>query len=291
MNRIIKTLLIVETTAVLVPYVFAQTSSTTSTSGASPSGSSSTLQSSTTQSSANNSNQATSANQASSTTVTGTDSQFSNTQSNNTITSPSGTTLGSGSFQQSSTTMFNDRGSYSLDSFQTQSGTPGQVPSTFRGEISTVMTAPPGAGVAAIDNGSFGVVSNRTGELLTGGLGNPTTMIPADFLGTTGVARPRAFTPEFNAYARNRMTNRQIMGPMSVIHTGAAPLKPSVLIVNDILHEGLNHNVSGGMIMEAPGSDQVALNTRGVRQYRTLAVNRDVIRRNLAIKQPLNAPM
>lgn len=84
-----------------------------------------------------------------------------------------------------------------------------------------------------------------------------TTLVPADWMMQTGQHGPRTeettYTPPHMAAIRAQQHNWQIMGPMSVVHTGNGELAPRVLMAQDLLHYGIPHRHSGATIMERPG--------------------------------------
>ncbi len=84
-----------------------------------------------------------------------------------------------------------------------------------------------------------------------------TTLVPADWMMQTGQHGPRTeettYTPPHMAAIRMQQHNRQVMGPLSVIHTGNGELAPRVLMAQDLLEHGIPHRHSGATIMERPG--------------------------------------
>lgn len=104
----------------------------------------------------------------------------------------------------------------------------------------------------------FMPIQSRYGTMLRSFYGDTTTtLIPADWLPATGVNGPFdggvSYTPQYKEEIAAYLSHYQLTGPMSVVHTGAGELRPSVLTSQDILVNGIPQRVSGSMIMERPG--------------------------------------
>lgn len=134
--------------------------------------------------------------------------------------------------------------------------------------------------------------SKERGDMLLFGKGSGyerTTMIPADYLEATGVLNPadrESYTPEFQAEMRMQMNGKQILGPMSILHTGAGYMDQSILTSQEVSVDGIPHRVSGSLVLEAPGwDDKMALRNARERQNREIAARRASQNRQIAGRQ------
>lgn len=134
--------------------------------------------------------------------------------------------------------------------------------------------------------------SNQHGNALLFGRGSGyerTSMIPADFLEQTGMLNPGEtgqYTPEYQSEMRLQMNGKQILGPMSVLHTGAGYMDPAILTSQEVVVEGIPQRVSGSLVLEAPGwDDKMALSNRRQQQNREIAARRAAHNRQMAALQ------
>lgn len=112
--------------------------------------------------------------------------------------------------------------------------------------------------VSASDTSRHGMTlsRNKVGPVLTGALGEQTTMIPGDYFALTGTLGPHdggvSYTKEYQATMREMMNNRKIYGPLSVVRMSGGSLNPSVVATKDEIVEKIPLRVSGAIIMESP---------------------------------------
>ncbi len=108
----------------------------------------------------------------------------------------------------------------------------------------------------------FAPIQTRYGTMLRSSYGDTTTtMVPADWLPATGVNGPfdggMSYTPQYRDQIAAYLSHYQLVGPMSVVQTGAGALHPAVISSQDVIFSGVPQRVSGSLVMERPGYENI----------------------------------
>lgn len=109
---------------------------------------------------------------------------------------------------------------------------------------------------ARVSSNDMSLMKGPNGPVLTGALGEQTTLVPSDFFLFTGALGPAdggvTYTQDYLSQMRRHMSGRQFLGPMSVVRMNHGSLKPQVMSTQDVIVEGIPQRVSGTVIMETP---------------------------------------
>jgi len=66
-----------------------------------------------------------------------------------------------------------------------------------------------------------------------------------------------SYTPQYRDQIAAYLSHYQLVGPMSVVQTGAGALHPAVISSQDVIFSGVPQRVSGSLVMERPGYENI----------------------------------